>query len=90
MTKINLDPQAAAKLQKVRMKHKERLEELKIEKAEVALDETKAHLADTQSARQREIAGVQATGKSRISILILFHRVSLFKLKYIQRVNPAD
>jgi len=71
MTKMNLDPEAAVKLQELQLKHKERLEELKIEEAKVALEETKAYLADTQSARQREVAVVQATGKKDYNLYIL-------------------
>lgn len=71
LAKISLDPQAAVKLQELQLNHKERLEELKIEEGKIALEETKAILADRQSARQRETAVVQATGKSDINLYLL-------------------
>jgi len=71
LAKMNLDPESAAKLQELEMKHKERLEELKIEEAKVQIEETKAYLADTQSARARETAIVQATGKKDLNLYVL-------------------
>ena len=44
------DPEALTKLKELEFKHRERLEELNIEAARVQLEESKAYLADTQSA----------------------------------------
>jgi len=57
LKRIEEDPGAAVKLQKYEYDHKEELESLE-------LQETKAYLADRQSARARETAIVQATGKA--------------------------
>ena len=71
MSLIQSDPDALTKLKELEMKHRERLEELSIEAARVQLEESKAYLADTQSARQRETAIVQATGKKDLNLYIL-------------------
>lgn len=71
LKKIQADPDAAKKLQELQLKHHERLEELKIEEGKIALEETKAILADKQSARQREVAIVEKTGKRDINLYIL-------------------
>jgi len=65
------DPEALSKLKDLEFKHHERLEELSIEAARVQLEESKAYLADTQSARQREAAVVQATGKKDVNLYVL-------------------
>jgi len=68
---LESDPEAIAKLKDLEFKHYERLEELSIEAAKVQLEESKAYLAGTQSARQREAAVVQATGKKDVNLYIL-------------------
>jgi len=50
------NPELFLQLQKYEMDHKEELERLQIQEAGI-------YLADVQSARQREIEGVKATGK---------------------------
>jgi hypothetical protein len=71
MSLMQSDPEALTKLKELELKHRERLEELSIEAARVQLEESKAYLADTQSARQRETAIVQATSKKDINLYIL-------------------
>ena len=68
---LESDPEAITKLKDLEFKHYERLEELSIEAARVQLEESKAYLADTQSARQREAAVVQATGKKDVNLYVL-------------------
>ena len=68
---LESDPEAINKLKELEFKHRERLEELNIEAAKVQLEESKAYLADTQSARSREAAIVQATGKKDVNLYIL-------------------
>lgn len=60
ISKIEKDSKATAKLQELELKHKERLEELKIEEAKIRLEDEKARLADVQSARAREITLAKA------------------------------
>ena len=71
LSSMQSDPEAMTKLKELEMKHRERLEELNIEAARVQLEESKAYLADTQSARQREASIVQATGKKDVNLYIL-------------------
>ncbi len=71
MEKLKADPEAITKLKELEMKHRERLEELSIEAARIQLQETQAIFADTQSARQRETAIVQTTGKRDVNLYIL-------------------
>ena len=68
---LESDPEAVSKLKELELNHRERLEELNIEAAKVQLEESKAYLADTQSARQREASVVQATGKKDVNLYIL-------------------
>jgi len=68
MNAIQSDPDAITKLREFEMKHKEKLEELQIE-------ETKAFLADVQSARSREAATVAATGERDTHLYILAYIV---------------
>ena len=68
---LESDPEALSKLKDLEFKHYERLEELSIEAARVQLEESKAYLADTQSARQREAIVVQATGKKDVNLYVL-------------------
>lgn len=60
ISKIEKDSKATEKLQELELKHKERLEELKIEEAKIRLEGEKARLADVQSARAREITLAKA------------------------------
>jgi len=71
MEKLQADPEAMTKLKELEMKHRERLEELSIEAARIQLQETQAEFADTQSARQRETAIVQTTGKKDVNLYVL-------------------
>lgn len=50
------DPEAAVKMRQFELEHEAKLQAL-------ALDELKAHLADTDSARAREVEVTKATGK---------------------------
>ena len=52
---LQTDPQAYAKLKEAELRHQQKLEELQLE-------ETMAFLKDTESARDREVAYVKATG----------------------------
>jgi len=61
---IQQDPQAAAKLAMAEL-------EFKIEFRKLDVDETRAFLADVQSARGREIEVTKATGKLNIHVYIL-------------------
>jgi hypothetical protein len=61
---IAADPQAAVRLKELELTHKVQLEAL-------ILEETKAHLADRQDARAREVAVTQATGKKDSAPYIL-------------------
>jgi len=56
LKRIQEDPEATAKLQKYEYDHVEELQRLQ-------LQETQAYLQDVQSARSREVAMTQATGK---------------------------
>jgi len=71
LAKLQGDPEAMTKLKELELKHRERLEELNLEAARIELEESKAYLADTQSARQREAAIVQATGKKDVNLYVL-------------------
>ena len=71
LSRIQADPEALNKLKELELKHRERLEELSLEAARIQLEESKAYLADTQSARQREAAIVQATGKKDVNLYVL-------------------
>lgn len=62
--RVAADPEAAVKLHEVESAHKERLEE-------ISLDRYKADLEDRDSARSREIATTKATGKRDINLYIL-------------------
>ena len=71
LSMMQSDPEAMTKLKELELKHRERLEELNIEAARIQLEESKAELADRQSARQRETSIVQATGKKDVNLYIL-------------------
>lgn len=71
IAKIEADPEAAIKLRELETKHRERLEELKLEEARIALTEKSIYLADAQSARDREKAIVRTTGKKDINLYVL-------------------
>lgn len=60
----NIKPEQVVELKKVEMQHKERLLEL-------GTENDKAHLADIQSARSREIELTKATGKRDLNLYIL-------------------
>ena len=64
MKAIETDPQAAITLRQIESTEKVRLQELVIEG-------DKAYLADTQSARARQIAITKATGKIDINLYLL-------------------
>ena len=64
MREIETNPNAAIILREIESKEKVRLQELVVE-----LD--KAHLADVQSARARQIAITKATGKIDINLYVL-------------------
>lgn len=61
--KISADPEALSKLKIVESNNRVKLQELAVEQDRIVLEDAKAHLADTQSARMREVAIVEATGK---------------------------
>ncbi len=71
LTKIEADPEAATKLRAIELKHREKLEELKLEEASIVLEEKKLYFADTNSAREREKAIVERTGKKDINLYVL-------------------
>ncbi|MDH3327106.1 MAG: hypothetical protein OEM38_10360 [Gammaproteobacteria bacterium] len=68
MNAIQADPDALSKLKEFEMRHKEKLQELQLE-------ETRAFLADRDSARQREMAMVSATGEKDNNIYIIAYIV---------------
>jgi hypothetical protein len=68
MNAIQGDPEAMAKIRRFEQKHQEKLQELQLE-------ETKAFLADVDSARQREAAIVAATGEKDTHLYILAYIV---------------
>ena len=68
---IEQDPQVLLKFKEFEMKHKERLEELIIEKEKVKIEEQKNYLQDTQSARQRQVESEKVTGKKDVNLYAL-------------------
>jgi len=68
MNAIQGDPEAIAKIRHFEQEHKTKLQELQIE-------ETKAFLADLDSARRREAAIVAATGEKDIHLYYLAYIV---------------
>lgn len=68
---VKNDPAAVVELQKVQTEHLERLEALKFQHERMELEREQAYLADTQSARQREAAVTQATGKQDSHLYVL-------------------
>ena len=68
---IEADPEATVKLKQIEAQNKERLEELNIERERIALEDAKAHLTDVQSARTRDVAIVEATGKRDIHLYMM-------------------
>ena len=68
---IDKNPEAAITLLTLQNTHKERLEELAIERERLALTAEQARLADVQSARAREVSIVTATGKKDINLYVL-------------------
>lgn len=69
--KIAGDPEAQLKLVELQHKHKERLEELVIEKARVDQDAERMRLADVASARSRQTESEKAVGKRDINLYVL-------------------
>jgi len=65
---IQSDPEAISKLREFEMTHKQKLQELQLE-------ETRAFLADMDSARSREIALAKATGKSNKDLYVMAYIV---------------
>lgn len=61
---LSADPEALVKLKQFEMEHQVKLEG-------IALDELKAHLADTDSARKRQVEYAKATGKQDLNQAIL-------------------
>jgi hypothetical protein len=87
MNAIQGDPEAMAKIRRFETKHQEKLQELQLE-------ETKAFLADVDSARQREAAIVAATGEKDTHLYVLAYIVvgAFFALTaYLAygQLNPA-
>ena len=68
---IEQDPEVLVKFKEFEMKHKERLEELLIEKEKVKIEEQKIYLQDTQSARQRQVDSEKVTGKKDTNLYAL-------------------
>ena len=68
---IEQDPQALLKFKELEMKHKEKLEELLLEREKIKIEEEKIRLQDVASARSRETTIVQATGKKDYNLYIL-------------------
>ncbi|OPY67575.1 MAG: hypothetical protein A4E57_02238 [Syntrophorhabdaceae bacterium PtaU1.Bin034] len=64
MNAIQQDPEAMRKLREFELTHQQKLQELQLE-------ETKAFLADIDSARRREAAVVAATGKADRHLYVL-------------------
>jgi len=62
--KIEQNPEAALKLQQLQDQHEERLQELEIEKARVAIEEEKVHQQDRASARGAGVERMRITGKA--------------------------
>jgi len=60
---LKSDPSALLKLKELEFTHKTRFQEL-------MLEETKAHLADTQSARQREVENLKAGGSNTLMYIL--------------------
>ncbi|MDH5542772.1 MAG: chloride channel protein [Nitrospinota bacterium] len=65
---IQSDPEAITKLREFEMTHKQKLQELQLE-------ETKAFLADMDSARSREVALAKATGKGNNHLYVMAYIV---------------
>jgi hypothetical protein len=68
MNAIQGDPEAMAKIRRFEQEHQVKLQELQLE-------ETKAFLADVDSARQREAAIIAATGEKEIHLYVLAYIV---------------
>lgn len=68
---LTTDPNAIIKIKEMELKHKERLEELMLERGKLDLDETKAYLGDVQNARQRQIDKEKATGSGDTNLYVL-------------------
>lgn len=76
-------PELIAQLRELEHRHSERLEE-------IALDTTKAFLADRQSARQREAEVVKATGKKDINLYLLAWLVVLGFISLTAVISYVD
>lgn len=68
---IDEDPAAALKLAELQARHKERLEELSLDRARLGVEEEKARLADVQNARLREMNITATTGQRDINLYVL-------------------
>jgi uncharacterized membrane protein len=68
---IASDPQAILKLRMAEMDHEAEMAKIFLEEEKLAHQATKDYLADVQSARAREIAIVQATGKKDTNLYVL-------------------
>ena len=68
---IDENPDAALKLTEIQTRHKEVLEGIALERARLEIEGERDRLADVQSARNMNIAGMQATGKRDINLYVL-------------------
>lgn len=68
---LTTDPTVAIKLAEIEANTKIELQKLVLQQAQIDLDTYRAELADTSSARQRETAIVQATGKKDYNLYTL-------------------
>lgn len=68
---LQTDPQAAVKLAEIEANHKLELQKLILEQNRLILAEKQADLADTASARQREMEVVKSTGKVDVNLYLL-------------------
>jgi len=68
---VNATPEQLAKIKEIEYSHKEKLIELGLKQDEIRLEEERIRLTDVQSARQREMSIVSATGKKDVNQYIL-------------------
>jgi len=88
MNAIQADPDAMSKIKDYEMRHRERLEELQLE-------ETKAFLKDKDSARQREMALIAATGEKddglyKIAYIVIIAFFILMTIVLVAMVMNKD
>jgi hypothetical protein len=68
---IAVDPQALLKLKMAEMTHQEEMARIFLEEERLDHDQTRAELADVQSARSREVEIVKATGSKDTNLYVL-------------------